>query len=152
MSSKTIFLDGVRYSFTPPKKFDFDEKVQEVQAYNSDNGITDIKETTELGEALKELNDDNIQPNTRMSGIDMRSRLHFMEVSSILAVDSLVSFKLLPINCLSFTRQKKRLAVSLAGKGRDDIVGIVRGEREKNQADSSIMGKLGSVFRPKTDN
>jgi hypothetical protein len=94
---------------------------------------TDIKESTELGESLKELNDDSISPNTRMSGIDLRSVLHPLELSGILAIDTLVQFRFLPVSSLSFTRQKKRLSVSQNGKGRDDIVKIVSGKRDGDQ-------------------
>lgn len=93
---------------------------------------TDIKEGSELGESLRELNDDSISPNTRMSGIDLRSILHPLELSGILAVDSLVQFRFLPVSSLSFTRQKKRLSVSQHGQGRQDIVKIVSGKREND--------------------
>lgn len=98
----------------------------------SDNAITNVVQTTELGESLRELNKDNIEPNTRMSGIDMRARLHPFEISYVLALDSLVSLGVLPTSCLAFTRQKKRLSVSLNGKGRDDIVNVVSGKKEQD--------------------
>jgi hypothetical protein len=101
-------------------------------SFSRDNTITGIVQPTELGESLKELNNDNIEPQTRMSGIDMRSRLVGFEISSVLALDSLVALQFLPIECLSFSRQKKRLAVSLMGKGRDDIVNVVAGKREND--------------------
>ena len=60
----------------------------------------------------------------------VRARLHPMEVSSILALDALVAFGVCPTKCLAFTRQKKRLSVSLLGKGRKEIVDIVAGKRD----------------------
>jgi hypothetical protein len=93
---------------------------------------TEINSPTELGEVLRELNNDELSPATRMSGIDMRSRLHYIEISGILAVDSLVQFRLLPVSCLSFTRQKKRLSVSLNGEGRNDFVKIVGGKHDQD--------------------
>ena len=113
-------------------------------------GETNVQESTELGDSLKELNNDAIEPGTRMSGIDLRSRLHYMEVGSLLAVDSLVYFKVLPIECLGFTRQKKRISVSLAGAGRDDIVKITSGQREHNEnvagGGRSMFDKIKGVF------
>jgi len=104
--------------------------------------IQDISQPTELGESLKELNNDDLATN-RVSNIDMRSRLHPIEVPSILAVDTLVAFKLLPISCLGFTRQKKRLSVSIEGKGRQEIVDIVAGKREQDvKGGSTLMDKL----------
>ena len=93
-------------------------------------GIQPIQQPTELGDTLKELNKDDIEVVSRMSGIDMRARLHHIEVASVLALDALVSLRVIPTKCLAFTRQKKRLSVSIDGKGRDDIVNIVAGKRD----------------------
>ena len=95
-------------------------------------GEMDVKETTELGESLKELNDDTVSESNRMSGIDMRTRLNMFEIPPILAVDRLVGFKFLPIDCLTFTRQKKRLAVSLDGQGRGEMVNVIQGKQEND--------------------
>ncbi|MDX1371825.1 MAG: hypothetical protein R3321_05110 [Nitrososphaeraceae archaeon] len=38
--------------------------------------ITNIQQQTELGDSLKQLNDDSIEKQSRMSGIDLRARLH----------------------------------------------------------------------------
>jgi len=95
-----------------------------------DRGITNITTPTELGESLVELNKDEIDAQSRMTGIDMRSRLHYAEISSILALDALVALGVCHTKMLSFTRQKKRLTVSLQGLGRQEIVSIVGGKRE----------------------
>lgn len=100
------------------------------------NGEIDVVQTTELGDSLKELNMDVIQKGTRMSGIDMRANLHYAEIASVLGVDTLVAFKFLPINALQFTRQKKRLSVSLDGRGRQQIVEIVAGKQAQDAAKS----------------
>jgi len=122
-------------------KYIFDNKKLIIQRKNDDliidetgldPGISNVTESTELGEALKELNLDVVE-NNRMSGIDMRARLHYMEISNILALDTLVAFKLLPIDVLSFTRQKKRLSVSIKGEGRKEIVQIVGGKQDREQ-------------------
>jgi hypothetical protein len=112
------------------------------------SGTTNIIEPSELGETLKELNNDDKEPSTKMSGIDMRSRLHFSEISGILAIDTLVSFNFIPERCLTFTRQKKRLSVSLSGKGRQEIVDIAAGKREQDvkkglSFGQRIMGAFG---------
>ena len=138
-----IRVDGVPLQIDAPD-IDGDGEiggVEHVTQKMGDGAITSVNETTELGESLKELNDDSIEPGTRMSGIDMRSNLHHIEVSSILAVDSLVAFKFLPISCLSFTRQKKRLAVSIAALGRNNIVDIVGGKKEHEEK----MGNKGFI-------
>lgn len=111
----------------------------EVVRQSFDSGVTHIQQNTELGDSLKELNQDNVEQSTRMSGIDMRARLHPLEISSILALDSLVALGVCPHKCLSFTRQKKRLSVSEDGKGRTEIVEIVAGKKEQ-EAKSGFGG------------
>lgn len=133
-------FDGVRVKLETGK----DDKTLTIPEF-SEQGTQNIMQPTEIGESLRELNDDQLDPNTRMSGIDMRTRLHPAEINSVLAMDSLVSLGVLPTRCLAFTRQKKRLAVSLSGKGRDDIVQVVAGKRELDQK----MGAGGFMDRMK---
>ena len=139
-----ISLDGIKMEVEPADLDELDsndtddiEGSQVSQSYGQ--GVTPIIQPTELGETLKELNKDALEINTRMSGIDLRTRLHHAEISSVLALDALVSLGVLPTKCLAFTRQKKRLAVSIDGKGRDDIVNIVAGKREQD-AKTGFMG------------
>lgn len=114
----------------------------------SDSGITSISQPTELGESLKELNLDRIDTDIRMSSIDMRARLYPIEISYILAMDSLISLRVLPVGCGALTRGKKRLSVSLNGLGRKEIVDIVGGKRDLER-DTGIGGfgnKVKSFF------
>ena len=124
-----IKIDGVPVKVISPD-LDGDGNVGGVETISKDMGLTNINQSSELGDSLKELNKDSIEGDTRMSGIDMRARLHPLEISSILALDALVSLRIMPTSCLAFTRQKKRLSVSLEGKGREEIVNIVAGKRE----------------------
>lgn len=110
---------------------------------NHDSGIETMHHRSDLSQSIKEFNDDSIDPHTRMSGIDMRARLHSLEINSILAMDTLVSLKLLPVSCSAFTRQKKRLSVSLAGEGRKEIVEMVKGERTKEDTGSAFKKFFG---------
>ena len=98
-------------------------------------GLQPIHEVSEMGETLKQLNDDTINEDAT-TAIDMRSRLFPTEVGAILAVDFLVSFQMLPSSCIALTRQKKRLAVSLNGLGRKEMVDMVRGAQEQAEAGS----------------
>jgi len=135
-----IVVDGVRIQVVPAD-LDGDGKVGgiEVLPQKFDMGTQDIIQPTELGESLRELNDDSIEHGTRMSGIDMRANIHHMEESGLLAIDALVGFRFLPISCVQFTRQKKRLSVSRNGRGRDDIVNIVGGK----SAHEERVGSMG---------
>ena len=126
-------IDGKQYLKVEP-----DTQNQEKQSsnapisFNTDNGIQDIKQPTELGESLRELNKDDIEDD-RASGIDLRANLHQMEVPFILGLDALVRLGVLPVDCLSFTRQKKRLSVSINALGRENIVNIVGGQRDHKE-------------------
>ena len=126
-------LDGVRIQ-VKPIDLDGDGQTGGIEIINQrlDDGVIGINQSSELGDSLKELNLDIVEQNTRMSGIDMRARLHPLEISSILALDTLVSLGICPHKCLSFTRQKKRLSVSEDGKGREEIVEIVGGKKEQD--------------------
>jgi hypothetical protein len=144
-----IILSGKKYELVKDTQDNQTESEPSYQIDSSEVGISNITQATELGESLKELNQDEIEPTTRMSGIDMRARLHFLEANSILAIDSLVSFGILPLRCLSFTRQKKRLSVSISGKGREEIVKIVGGKQDQDAKKSgfgeNIKQYLGGV-------
>lgn len=141
MVREIVTLDGVKIDITPAD-LDGDGQTGGVETLrqNINQGIQPVVQPTELGESLKELNSDSIESLSRMSGIDMRARLQYIEIASILALDSLVSLGCLPIKCLSFTRQKKRLSVSLNGKGREEIVSVVSGKREM---DAKLGGMSG---------
>ena len=111
-------------------------------------GIITPQEVTELQGSLQELNNDDIDTENRTSGIDLRTRLHNTEISSITVLDTLVQFNFLPISIVPFTLQKKRLAVSLRGKGRSEIVDIVRGKREEDVSKGG-GGLFGNLFKKK---
>jgi len=140
-----IRLDGIPIRLEAPD-LNKDGKKGGIETieYQPMSGTTQIIQPTELGESLKSLNDDTIETDTRMSGIDMRARLHPIEVGSILCLDALVSLRVLPTRCLAFTRQKKRLSVSIKGKGREEMVNIVAGKREQDakMAGSGMMDKI----------
>ncbi len=128
-----IVMDGIKTKVIPAD-LDKDgvtggiEKIQQ----KLNEGVTNITQSTELEGSLKELNADEINPDTRMSQIDMRTRLHPIEISSLLAVDSLVALGVLPKRCLPLSTQKKRLNVSELGKGRQEMVELVAGKTERD--------------------
>ena len=123
---------------TNPKEL----KIMNIQ-HDQDSGIITPTEISELQGSLQELNNDKVSPITRNSGIDLRTRLHNTEIASITVLDTLVAFNFLPMSIVPFTLQKKRLAVSLKGKGRDEIVELVAGKRENElQQKSSFFGNM----------
>jgi len=139
-----ITLDGVKTKLIPT---DLDGDgisggVENIPQKFSDS-VTNITQGTELEGSLKELNADEVNQETRMSQIDMRTRLASFEISAVLAVDSLVALGVLPQKCLPLSTQKKRLNVSLAGKGREEMVELVSGKREQDAKMSGFGGGFG---------
>lgn len=113
------------------------------------SGIMNVNEPTEIGDALTHLNDDRRDPEHKMSKIDMNTRLHPIEISALLAIDFLVASKFLPARTLNLTLQKKRLNISLAGKGRQEIVDIVAGKRERDIKRGMGIGDRFNAFMGK---
>lgn len=109
-------------------------------------------ETTDLSKTLEQLNNDELDEKTGMSGIDMRSRLSFLEIPAILSIDTLVSLDVLPKECLQLTRQKKRLSVSLLGMGRKEIVKIAVGSQDEAQGMFKPSSPIGLLKRKKEGN
>lgn len=133
---------------TKTKKKDHKSTMQ-IQ-HDIEQGVITPKEISELQGSLQELNNDDINSQNRTSGIDLRTRLYNTEISSITVLDTLVQFNFLPLSIVPFTLQKKRLAVSLKGKGREEIVNIVQGKRESDQ---NVGGKglFGGLFNKKNE-
>lgn len=138
-----ISLDGVKIELEAPD-LDKDGIVGGVEKVTQkfSEGVTNITQSTELEGSLRELNADAINNETRMSAIDMRTRLHSFEISAVLAVDSLVALGVLPQRCLPLSTQKKRLNVSEGGQGRKEMVELVAGKREQD-VKMGAMSRMG---------
>jgi hypothetical protein len=131
------------YKITIEKQSAKEAKKNMEISFNGDTGIITPTEISELQGSLQELNNDTVNNQSRTSGIDLRTRLHNTEIASITVLDTLVAFNFLPMSIVPFTLQKKRLNVSINGKGREEIVELVAGKREKEQsAPSSFFGNL----------
>lgn len=141
-----VVIDGIRVQLTKPD-LDGDGKsggIEKIQQRTAGN-VTEIQQPTEIGESLKEVNLDEIEPETGMSSMDMRARLGHIESSSVLGLDSLVNFRILDADAMGFTRQKKRLSVSLDGLGRKEAVQIITG-REDQKSSRSFGEKFGNFM------
>lgn len=97
---------------------------------NLQGDITPIIQPTEMGEVIRDINSDTIDPETRQSGIDLRANILPISHISLTALESLVSMKICPSNCLGFTRQFKRNSVSINAMGRNNTVDIVAGKKQ----------------------
>jgi len=106
-----------------------------------------ITQDSDLTGVIKILNEDRMETDDKLPSIDLKTRLHPLELSSIVIHDTIIALDCLPKNCLITTRTKKRLAVSLLGKGREEVVKIVQGERESKTAEG-FGAKLKNLFTP----
>lgn len=142
-----INMDGIPTELENPD-LDRNGKVGGIEKITKqlNDGTTNISQNTELEGSLKQLNMDDINPDTRMSAIDMRTRLHPIEISAVLAVDSLVALGVLPQKCLPLSTQKKRLNVSEMGKGRIEMVELVAGKHERD-IKAGTFGRIGEGVR-----
>jgi hypothetical protein len=120
----------------PPIKHEYES--EEEKNYVPDSAIITPNEISELQGSLQELNNDTMSERYRTNGIDLRTRLYNIEIAAITVIDSLVAFKFLPMTVAPLCIQKKRLAVSLKGAGRKEIVDIVSGKRDN---DNQVMNK-----------
>ena len=91
---------------------------------------TPMTQESDLKGVMKEMNDDTLETEAKLPSIDLKTRLHPFELTNIIIHDTVISLNCLPKECLITTRTKKRLAVSLKGEGRKEMVEIVKGERE----------------------
>lgn len=140
--SRAIILDGNRYC-TADKDVEVSRysQLQQIKAA----GQTDIIQPSDMGDAIREINKDDFDNDTRMSSIDMRTRLSSFGVTSVWAMDALVSMKCFPRSCLPVTRQFKRNMISMDGLGREDIVRMMVGNLEQK----AKQGTMGFVDRVK---
>ena len=98
-----------------------------------------IQQQNDLTGVLTNLNEDKLESDG-LSSIDTKTRLHPFELQNVIVHDALIGLGCLPQRCSITTRLKKRLAVSLLGKGRDEVVRIVQGEREKEKGGGFMEG------------
>ncbi len=111
-------------------------------------GTTQIVDESDVKGAMREINLDEKEHNSRMSTIDMRTRLTGAEITGMLQVDFLVDMDFLTNKAGHFTRQAKRLKVSQNGQGRKEMVDIANGIRDQ-QGQKGYFGKLWDSVRGK---
>lgn len=145
-----IEFDGQPIQIIKKQDLNQDGQIDAVETFNpyQRRGETEIRTTTETGESLKELNQDTLDEISNMSSIDMRSRINNLLFPPILGIDSLVSLKVLPPECLFFTRKALRLMVSMGGQGRKEMVNTIIGQREHQQQDKGMFSQLLGLKKP----
>jgi len=149
--SPIIILDGIQCQLTNPD-IDGDgnnrgiENIK-IHSHLESNSVAHITQPSEIGEALEKLDEDTIDPETKMSKIDLNANLNVIEKNSYGVLDFLVSISFLPENVLFLPRQFKRLSVSVGGVGRQQKVNMVTGQREHERGiGGSLMDKAKGLF------
>jgi len=120
-----------------------DKENQEIKEISDLLGEQPIVSESELKGMMKEMNDDSLDKDN-FSAIDMKTRLHPAELSSIIIHDTIISLKCLPVVCANTTRMKKRLAISLMGLGRKENVQMVNGQREHKEGGGMFKNMFSS--------
>ncbi|NIP39039.1 MAG: hypothetical protein GWO07_07100 [Candidatus Dadabacteria bacterium] len=134
----SVIVDGAKIIIAP-LDLDGDGKTGGVERINKFNAVQPAKETTELGEAIHELNKDDVTPD-RLSSIDFRSRINPFEMTPMVALDASIGMGVIPVVCGVLNRSKMRKSVSEGGKGRQEFVDIVTGKR--NLDDSNFKAGM----------
>lgn len=121
------------------KKQQQDDKKTLEDEVLSDVETRPYHETTELAEAMQNLDNDEVDPQTKMSKVDFNSRLTDTEIPCLMVIDELKQLGIFPANALIST-QKKRLSVSLSGLGRSEKVDMAIGHKEQVQKKGILAG------------
>ncbi len=104
-----------------------------------------FSDQTEIGEIFGNMDDDS-ENDKGMSNIDFNARLRDSEASACVIIDELKALGILP-SSVSITRLKKRLSVSLEGKGREEKVKIASASRGADLDGRS--GGMPNPFKPR---
>lgn len=109
------------------------------------NDEQSVHELSELGEVMQSLDSDSEDKN-KMSNVDFNTRLNDVEITAMAVCDEFNFMGLFPSDDSGLTRRFKRLNISKDGKGREEKVRIVQGQREQQQG-TGIMNKIGGMFQ-----
>src|SRR3990172_2432564 len=116
-------LDGIRVRMEHTD-LDNDGITDEVESIKRrGNNIIDIKDTTELGEAMGKMNEDT-KDAEGFSSVDFISNINAFQISPMVALDMMSKMKIVHIGG-DLIRDLMRKSVSLDARGRDDYVKAV---------------------------
>ena len=146
MVKSEISIDGLKVEIDDNIDLNNDGVVSDTEVLKRssfiDSGISNIVQPTETGEALKIMNEDIVDKESRMSSIDMKTRLNSVEIPPLVVIDTLVSMRFLELDSLNISRMVKRLKVSLDGKGRSELRDISVGVKEGTEMKKGFLSGL----------
>ena len=140
-------IDGIRVKTSYQRDVNNDGKVDDIETVTPySEGTQPILEGSELGDVFKSLDQDQVEANTRLSSIDFNARIHGTELPYMVAFDSLIGAKIIPVHWGILTRSKMRKSVSLEGLGRKEKAQIAVGKREHDgdMQGGGFMKKMGA--------
>jgi hypothetical protein len=140
-----VTLDDKTYQLG--KKFSRDVIASDMSVDAYSKGISHTIKKGDIEASLHELNKDEVDGTTKMTTLDMRTRLHTIQIQGMAKWDSVIAFAFLPVRALFVTRTMKRLMVSLEGKGREEMVNITRQNIEQGQG-MGLWDRMKNVFVP----
>jgi len=127
-------LDNVRVKLQS-RDLDKDGITDEVETLtHKDQGIAEIKETTELKDAITDFNKDEKNIDG-LSSIDFNGRVeNLFEMPPLIALDSCVGLRVIPSRSALIGRVKMRKNVAFKGAGRKEYVDLVVGKKQADAA------------------
>jgi hypothetical protein len=136
--AQIYIIDGVPVKLIP-KDIDKDGKVGGIETLQMKdmNEEQDIVPQSEMKEVISEMNEDKVNKEG-MTSIDSKTVFTSMEKTAYHAYDALVSMGFLCKHHGILTRIGKRINPSVGGVGRQQIVEIIKGDRENKK---SILDK-----------
>lgn len=139
-------IDGLRVQPVYQRDINKDGKIDDIETVTPySEGTQPILEGSELGEVFKSMDTDAVEADTRLSTIDFNARIHHVELPYMVAFDSLIGAKIIPVHWGILTRSKMRKSVSLEGKGRQEKAQIAIGKREHDsEMQGGFMKKMGN--------
>lgn len=114
---------------------------------SNDYDSSNLMPPSELAQAMNDLNRDEKEEHHNMTTIDQRARLAYVEHVYLTILDFLVAVNFIPIDVLRLTQQKKRLSISIDGKGRAEQVAIAQGQRE-HTGKMGVLQKVKNMVKP----
>lgn len=105
-----------------------------------------IEEKSEIQGAAEVLFEDQFDARTKLSSIDLRTRLSDSQIPNIAICDEFSKLGVIP-DANSFTRNIKRLNVSIDGKGRQELVQIASGVLQQQQG-MGMWDRFKGFFQP----
>lgn len=137
----TFKIDGIKMRMEAPD-LDGDGASGGVERIQRDaSGILQMRDTTELGQALEHQNKDEMNQQ-RLSSVDFVARINEYQLAPLAAVDAIVSMGVLSEKSRMIVRSLMRKTVSIQGKGRAEFVDVVTGKKQNEQFKQMSMHGL----------